>query len=230
MSSHVSTAELERGAPDASADADSEREEREETISVLMTSVAAVATAWSAFQAATWSGRQTFALTRATKLRQLSSEARLEGDQQLHFDATAFLAFARDYAHGEQTFSQFLYDRFPPRLRRAMDAWLATSPLTSRDAPPHPFAMAEYRLEMHERASALGVEADDAIVAGAQANRTSDSYVLATVAFATIISLASLGTRVRRRSPRRAMLVVSAVALVGALAWLASRPIAWLGA
>lgn len=206
-----------------------EREEREETLSVVMTSMAAVATAWSAFEAAIWSGRQTFALADATKLRQLSSEARLEGDQQQAFDASMFIAYAGAYADGNETFSQFLYQRFPPRLKTATDAWLATKPLESKDAPPHPLMMAEYKIEAHERALVLGKEADDALVVGGRANRTSDIYVLGTVLLATIILLASLGPRLRRRNPRRVMLLMGGVALLFAIGWLATRPVAWVG-
>ena len=203
--------------------------DREETLSLATSSVAAVGTAWAAFQAATWSGRQTFALTDATKLRQLSSEAQLQGDQQETLDVSLFVAWAGAYAKHDEVFAQFLYDRFPPRLKHATDAWIATHPRTSPNAPPHPFAMSEYRVEAHERAQALGKQADDAIEQGRAANRTSDTYVLYTVVLATIILLASLGVRMRQRNTRRVMLVLSAVALLAVLAWLATRPVAGPG-
>ncbi len=231
VSAHVVTHDLEHaGAARASAEAaERERQDREETLSVAVTSLAAVATAWSAFEAATWSGRQTFALAHATKLRQLASEARLEGDQQQHLDAGLFVAYAKAYGEHDTRFAQFLYDRFPPRLKKAMDAWLATKPLESKDAPPHPLVMPEYRVEAHERAATLGQQADDAIDEGRIANKRSDTYVLGTVLFATIILLASLGARLRRRHARRAMLVIGCVALLGALGWLATQPLAWIG-
>lgn len=204
--------------------------EREETLSLATSSLAAVGTAWAAFQAATWSGRQTFALTDATKLRQLSSEAQLQGDQQETLDVNLFVAYVGAYAKQDDTFAQFLYERFPPRLRHATDAWLATRPRTSPDAPPHPFAMPDYQVEAHQRARALGKQADDAIEHGRAANLVADTYVLYTVILATIILLASLGARLRRRSTRRVMLVLSAVALLATLAWLATRPVAGPGA
>ncbi|MGZ3456848.1 MAG: hypothetical protein ACXVEF_44995, partial [Polyangiales bacterium] len=74
--------------------------ERQETASVAATSIAAVATAWSAFQAALWSGRQTFALARASKARELSTQARSEGDQQAALDANLFVAYSGAYATG----------------------------------------------------------------------------------------------------------------------------------
>ena len=64
---------------------------------------------------------------------------------------------------------------------------------------------------------------------GGTANRTSDIYVLGTVLLATIILLASLGPRLRGRNTRRSMVLLSGVALLFAIGWLAARPVAWVG-
>jgi hypothetical protein len=204
--------------------------ERLETISVFVTSLAACLTAWSAFQAATWSGRQTFAIALANKTRQLAAEARLEGDQQRHLDADLWVAWAGAHADHRDAFAAFLYERFPPRLKKGMDAWLATKPDTSKEAPPHPFVMKEYELEAHDRAAALGNDADAAIETAQVANVRSDTYVLGTVVFATTILLASLGPRLHHLRAQRAMVTVSGIILLVAIAWLLRLPVAWLGA
>jgi hypothetical protein len=203
--------------------------EREETTSIVATSVAAVATAWTAFQASTWSGMQTFSLAQSNKARQLSVEARLEGDDQRQLDTSLFITYVGAYANGNQAFAQFLIDRFPPRLRKATDAWLATHPLTSREAPPYPMAMREYQVDAYQRAADLAEEADGALARSEVAHRVSDVYVLGTVVFAMIVLLAGLGLRLGGRKPRRVMLVFSLATLVVALGWLATRPIVWTG-
>jgi hypothetical protein len=203
--------------------------EREETVSVAATSLAAVATAWSAFQAALFSGQQTFALARAGKARELSTQARSEGDQLAHMDANLFVAYAGAVATDNHAFAQFLYDRFPARLRNATDAWLATKPLTTPGAPPHPLAMKEYRVDELVRARELGEQADAEVQKGQLANVRSDTYVLGTVVFATIILLASLALRLKKRGPRRLMLMVAVVALLVSLGWVATEKVAWIG-
>jgi hypothetical protein len=90
--------------------------------------------------------------------------------------------------------------------------------------------MREYEVEAHQRAIRLGDDADRAATVAASANRNADLYVLHTVLFSTIILLASLAPRLRRRRPRRALLVLSAVGLLFALASIALQPFAWLGA
>jgi hypothetical protein len=230
MSTDALAVDLKRTRREHDREAEHESEgEREETLSVVTTSLAAAATAWAAFQSTIWSGRQTFALARAEKLRTLSTEARLEGDQQLHIDVDLFIAYADAYASHDEALSKFLYDRFPPRMKKATDAWLALRAKSPEEAPLHPFAMKEYVLEAHARARALGSQADDEVAAASHANVTSDTYVLGTVILALVILLSSLGLRLRRRPPRRVMLVLSAAALIVMIAWLAMRPMGWVG-
>jgi hypothetical protein len=67
---------------------------REETLSLAITSVAAVTTAWAAFQASTWSGVQLFALANSARSRALSAQAHLESEQQSNLDAALFVSYA----------------------------------------------------------------------------------------------------------------------------------------
>jgi hypothetical protein len=194
----------------------------------MTTSIAVVATAWAAFQASKWSGRQTFALESSTRQRQLSTEARLEGNQQMSVDVNLFVAWSSAYAGGNEELASFLHDRLPLRIKGPLDAWIATKPRFSKDAPLSPFAMAEYRVEAHERAATLGREADGALARAESANRTSDTYVLHTVLFAMVMMLTSMGVRLHHRKPRQSMLYAGCVVLVVSLASLALHPIAWL--
>ncbi len=199
---------------------------REQTFSLEITSLAAVATAWSAFQASTWSGVQTFALADSARLRQQSTEARLEGDQQMHLDADLFVAYAGALVEHREDFATFLRDRFPPRLKVATAAWLDKHPLESPSAPPHPLAMPEYRVEATERAAAVQKQADVASAQAATANHNGDLYVLTTVLLALVITVSSLGAALPTQ--RRTTLLICAVILLGVIVSLALRPIAWV--
>jgi hypothetical protein len=194
-----------------------------------MTSLAALATAWAAFQAATWSGRQTFALVRAVNLRTQATQAQLEGDQLMHLDADLFVAYSGAVAQHQNDFAAFLRARFPPRLEKAVQAWLATHPMDSPSAPRHPFVMPEYRVDRFDQAKALNDAAGAAMHEGARANRTSDSYTLETVLLATIVLVAGVGLRARMRRARRIAMWVSTALLSIAVIWLALRPVSWIG-
>jgi hypothetical protein len=200
----------------------------EELLSLGITSLAAVVTAWSAFQASTWSGVQTFALASAAHERELSTQARLEGDLQMHLDADLFVAYAEARVEHRDASATFLHDRFPPRLKVATDAWLERHPFDSASAPPHPLAMPEY----HVDASAHAVEAQEHAYAeearAALANHNSDLYVLATVLLATVITVSSLGARLATPRARRTSLVLCGAVLLAVVVWMALRPVAWV--
>jgi hypothetical protein len=214
--------------PGAEEGSSIDQRERDETLAVATTSVAAVATAWAAFEATVWDGRCTFALVHADRQRQLSTEARLEGDQQVAVDVNLFVSWAAAFSGGNQQLADFLESRLPARLKAPLDAWLATKPRMNKEAPPHPFAMPEYRVDAHERALALGKQADESIAEGQRANKISDTYVLFTVVFASIILLSSLAARLHRPIPRRALIVLSSAALLATLFVVALSPIAWV--
>jgi hypothetical protein len=201
---------------------------RAENAALAITSLAAVATAWSAFQASTWSGNQMFELATAARARQQSTQARLEGDQQGHLDADLFVAYLGALVEHHEAFATFLYDRFPPRLKVATAAWLDTHPLESRSAPPHPFAMQEYRVEATERATTEEKEAGAADARATAANHNGDLYVLATVLLATVITVSSIASRLTERRGRRTTLVLCGALLLVLIVWLAWRPVAWV--
>ena len=54
----------------------------------------------------------------------------------------------------------FLYQRFRAEMVKAMEAWLAASPLTDADAPGTPFEMPEYRVREAERSLELEAQAE----------------------------------------------------------------------
>jgi hypothetical protein len=56
--------------------------------------------------------------------------------------------------------SDFLYGRFPPALKTATDAWLATRPLQNPEAPSSPFVMPDYQVSERAEADRWQTEAD----------------------------------------------------------------------
>jgi hypothetical protein len=201
----------------------------DDNIAVAITSASALATAWAAFQSRTWSGQQTFELARAAALRQKATQAQLEGDQIMHLDVDLFIAFTSAQTDHRDDFAAFLRGRFPPRLRKAMDTWLATDPMKSAAAAPHPFALPEYQVDRFAQAQALNTQVDRALQEGAESNRISETYTLGTVVLSVVILFASLGSHLRTRGARRVSMVVSSGLLLIAIVWLVRSPLSWIG-
>ena len=130
-----------------------------ETISAILLGLVTIATAWSGYQAARWSGEQSTLYTDALSLMIDSTRAATEAIQLMQVDIALFLNYVNAYAAGNEELATFYYERFRPEARPAVDAWLATEPRINPEAPPGPFQMAEYQVRLAEQAGHLEEEA-----------------------------------------------------------------------
>ena len=117
---------------------------------------AAVATAWSSYQANRWNGEQAKASGRVNALRIEAARAQGLAEAQTQVDIAMFFQWVNATATDEQSWPTSTKHRFRPEFRPAFDAWLATDPLTNADAPPTPFAMDEYELPQEDTEAAGG--------------------------------------------------------------------------
>ena len=141
-----------------------------------------------------------------------------------------FIAYLQARVEHHDDWADFLHSRFPRRLETATDAWLTTQPFTKPSAPLHPFAMPEYRVDSADVAAKAQEQADRSMAEGLNANRNADFYVLGAMLLSTTIVMTGLGAGLKSRGAQRLVLVLSGLALLATLAWLATRPVAWPGA
>ena len=196
-----------------------------ELLATILLAVAAVATAWSSYQSARWSGIQAIDFSKANAARVESTRASTEAGQETQVDVLTFTQWANAYAAGDEFLQGFYFDRFRDEFKPAVKAWIATRPLKSADAPATPFVMPEYKLAKNEEAAEL---VDDAEASNADAlvsNQRSDNYVLAVVLFAAALFFAGISTKLTEPKQRVALLVMGYVLFVGTLAWLVTFPI-----
>jgi hypothetical protein len=133
-------------------------EEIVEIVEVLALAIAAIATAWSGYQAARGDGHQSVLYGQSSRDRFQADAAATLGGQQLDADASMFNAWLQARAAGNAQLEAAFVRRFSPEYRRAFDAWLKTDPFTDPAAPAGPGHMPEYRnpqLEEAERLNAV---------------------------------------------------------------------------
>ena len=196
-----------------------------EIVATVLLAFAAVATAWSSYQANRWNGEQTKASGRVNALRIEAARAQGLAEGQTQVDIGMFFQWVNATATDEAELAEFYDARFRPEFRPAFDAWLATDPLTSPDAPPTPFAMDEYQLEARDDAERLDGEAE-ALAAVVRLNiQRSANYVLGVVLFAVALFFAGMSTKLHTPGPRKALLVVGCLIFLGTAAWIATFPV-----
>jgi hypothetical protein len=200
-------------------------ERRLEIVATLLLALAAVATAWSSYQAARWQGEQARAAARANASRIESTRASGLANRQVQIDVATFIQWVDAYAHDDAMLESFYRQRFRPELARAVTAWAATRPLRNPRAPLTPFAMPQYQLAANEQAEKLEQTASTySAEASANIDRAT-RYVLCVVLFASSLFFAGISTRLPSSNGRAVALGIGCVVFLGTVAWLATFPV-----
>jgi hypothetical protein len=199
--------------------------DRVELLATVLLAVATVATAWSGYQSTRWNGEQAKAGGRANALRIESAKAAGLANAQTEIDVATFTQWINAYTEEEDQLADFYFQRFRPEFKPAVDAWVATRPLKSPEAPPTPFAMPEYTLAARATADRLDAQAE---VFAAQVRldiQRASNYVLGVVLFASALFFAGLSTKLTAPRLRVAMLGIGTAVFLLTAIWIATSPI-----
>jgi hypothetical protein len=198
---------------------------RLELVALLLLALAAVATAWSSYQANRWNGEQAKTTAKVNATRIAAARASGLANAQTQVDIATFTQWVDAYAHEERRLAAFYERRFRKEFQPAFKAWLASRPLDNPDAPLTPFAMPQYRLASTAEANRLDAQAE-VLAADARANiQRSSNYVLSVVLFSVALFFAGVSTKLSTPRLRAALLVLGCLIFVGTLAWVATSPV-----
>ncbi|MBL7757932.1 MAG: hypothetical protein JNL59_11065 [Chitinophagaceae bacterium] len=103
-----------------------------------------------------------------------------------------FLYYLQAVREKDTAHARFLMHRFPPHMRKAFDAWMATDPFKNTAAPASPFAMREYVLPELEEAVVYRKQSSAFKSSANQADRNSDNYLLLSILISTVLFFTGL--------------------------------------
>lgn len=220
------------------------REERmrnlAELVATVLLAMATVLTAWSAFEANKWSGTQAIHFAQASALRTNSAKAASAANVEEVIDVDTFVSWAAAfdqerranptastgpngaYKPNPKTLSGFLFLRFRPEFRTAVDAWLALRPLQNPQAPSTPFAMPQYQLAARQTADRLEAQADHQSDLARRDNQRGDNYVLTTVLFASVLFFAGVSSKLTTVQARVFTVGLAVLVLIAGVVVLAT--------
>lgn len=194
-------------------------------LAALLMSLAALVSAWAAYQAAWWASEQgsyTISMSRAQGQAAALSNTAV---QMNAFDASMFIQYAEAVSQDNSELSEFLYQRFRPEMRTAVDAWLATRPLMNPDAPSSPLVMPEYSLSQAQEAESLRARAQLAEENARHSNDRSTQYVAFTTMAATALFLGGISSKIPTQRVRAGLLLFAWVALLVTVGYLTTYAI-----
>jgi hypothetical protein len=196
-----------------------------ELAATVLLAMAAVATAWAAYQSARWHGEQAKAQSASIAARVESTREANVANRQGQIDVALFTQWVDAYALDETELAAFYRKRFRPEFRPAFQAWVATRPRVNPDAPLSPFAMPQYKLAATAKADSLEAKATAFSASVGGFIQRADNYSLAVVLFAASLFFAGISTRLRSPTPRMVVLGLGYTLFLGSLIWIATFPV-----
>lgn len=196
-----------------------------EIVATVLLSVAAVATAWSGYQATRWNGEQAKASGRTNAIRVEAARAQGLAEAQTQVDVATFIQWVDAYALDRQELVDFYFKRFRTEFRPAVNAWLATKPLKNPKAPLTPFAMPQYKLAASADARRLDAEAEISSATVRRNIQRGSNYVLGVVLFSVSLFFAGMSTKLTDARLRTITLTLGCMVFLGTLIWIATSPV-----
>ena len=198
-----------------------------DTVAAVLLALAAVATAWSSYQASRWSGEQAKAFSAANAARVEATQASNLANTQKEVDVNVFTQWVDAYLHHDHTVQEFYEQRFRDEFRPAFQAWLRTDPFNDRTAPESPFAMPQYVVAADQQAEHLTAIANATAETARVYVQRATNYVLGVVLFAVALFFAGVSPKLSRSRLRISILVVGIAVFSAAAAWIATFPISF---
>jgi hypothetical protein len=218
--------------------------DRLELVQVVILAIAALLTAWAAFQSTKWGGVQANSFSQAAAQRTESIRAANLANRQTVIDVDSFTSWVASvaaeqragidngldtsdgtYSPVDGTESAFLYARLRPEFRTAFDSWLATRPLADSGTATTPFDQPEYTNAAQVEADELEARAEDLAHTARRANQRGDNYVMMTIVFALAIVLTSIAAKLSDRRLVIALTALAGVAVAAGIFTLLTYPI-----
>lgn len=191
----------------------------------MLLALAAVATAWSSYQASRWTGEQAKTFSAANAARVEATQTSNLANAQKEVDVNLFTQWVDAYLHRDLDVTTFYEERFRGEFQPAFQAWLETDPFNDPSAPDSPFAMPEYRVAAEEQAAELTATADAMAESARTYVQRATNYVLGVVLFAVALFFAGISPKLSRPRLRVAILSIGVAVFTGAAIWIATFPI-----
>jgi hypothetical protein len=198
-----------------------------EVACAIVLALTTMSSAWCAYQSKLWSGVQGSQGGAAGDAVQKAAENRLLAGEIRAMEAAIFVRFVDTKIEGKDQVADFLVSRLLPDTREALAAWWAMKPLTNREAPRTPFLMPQYKQKQTEEAKQQEQRAAELNAEARAAGRNSDTYVLLTVLFASVLFFGGIAGTFESDRLRRTVLAIALALFLVTFSVLMTMPISW---
>jgi len=198
-----------------------------EIIAVVIIALATISSAWCVYEAAIWSGKQTFTLNEASALRAESVRVTTMANTHALYDMNLFQAWLEASSQNQTIKAEFYRSRFTKDFQPAFNAWIASVGPDTPVPADTPFDRPEYQLSESRAINQYMNDSEAAIDRARGYNQISDNYVLNTVLFALVLFLAGISTRWKSKEIEKGLLVLAIVIFIMAFGMMLTQPVSF---
>jgi hypothetical protein len=200
---------------------------RIEVAAVILIALATIASAWSVYQSARWSGHQTFELSRVNALRAESTRATTIANTKALYEMDLFLVWLDATRLNQTLKAEFLKSKFSDDFLLAFNTWIEMSRLDNISPPGTPFDLPEYQAREKQEINRTLTDAENAVQTAKDYNQISDNYVLSTVLYSLVLFCSGMSTRWESLKVQKGMVTFAGIIFFIALAFVLTLPISF---
>lgn len=198
------------------------------TIAIIL-SIATVLSAWSGYESTRWGVKADNAYGDATTTMFHASVANSDGQREQMTETSLFIEWVRAELDGDTRRAGFIEARFRPEFVPQFQKWLDDGAAAPGELPAgSPFTQEGYTTPGFVRAEKLFGESQALLDKGSGATRTSQTYVLIAVMFASVLFFGGIATKFVDRRSSMLLGGIAVLMLIGATVVLATQPILFL--
>lgn len=211
--------------PDERRRVEGRLEERLELVVAILLGLAALATAWAAYQSSQWDGEEVRAYTDANLKLADSNFFYNQGTQLAGQDEAIFLEYVTAIQQEDTDLALYIRETLMRDELLAAIEWWETQP---DDGPVTPFVEEnpDWTNASYAEADALAAEVEAVYARGQDANVAGDAYNLVAVLLAASLFVLGITGSFKVVTMRLLAIGVGAVLFIGASLWMLTLPVA----
>ncbi|SRR5581483_345475 len=187
-----------------------------EIIEAITLASVAIATAWSGYQAALWTGREAELYHRSSEVHIRAEGFETTANQERLYVAATVVEWLKAEAEDDKKLAEIFRRRVLPEFRPAFEAWVKSDPLNNPNAPAGPQMAGspqDYHGHLMDESVKLKKRSGEIFEEGNLAREHSDDYVRVTVILATVLLLTAVSQRFKIHRVRVGLVVFAMLLL-----------------
>ena len=200
---------------------------RSEFWSTVMISLAAVLSAWCAYQATRWYGDMTLDFSEAITYRNESIKSEGDAGREMIIDMLTFQQWLEATDHKDSLLALAIEDRFRDEFVPAFNEWrkITEKGKAGLFAKGTPFGQESYKPSKEIEAETLVHNAETAFLRARKTARYGDNYIFAVVLFSLCLFFAAISDKVQSKFAVTVMLIMAVLFLVSGIIFILALPV-----